>query len=299
LTLTIVVLSFILQAPTPGCQDLVARGRDAYDARRFPDAAVSFDAAIGRCGATEPLLLALGQAQLLARQVASSIATLERLLALNPSSVDALKVYARALYLAARDDDAIRALTTAAALAPQDDEVCYDRGRIYYQMRRYADAAAQFTRAIALNPRSHKAYDNLGLATEALGNPDQAIRYYLKAIDLVHSGHPKYDVVYANLADLMLKVGEDRKAFDLAAEAAQRNPDDARNLFLAGKALVKLEQLDVSLKWLERAIALDPSYPEPHYLLAQALRRLGRSEEADRALKGFQQARARAPAVRR
>jgi len=236
---------------------------------------------------------------LFARQVPAALDTLERLLALNGRNVDALKLKARALYLAGRDADAERALNAAAALAPVDDEIVYDLGRIYYQQNRYRDAAAQFQRAITLNPRSHKAYDNLGLATEALGDVPQAIRHYLKAIDLVHKDHPHYDVVYANLADLMLKLGEYWKAFDLAAEAAQRNPDDARNLFLTGKALVKMERFDISLKWLERAVALDPSYPEPRYVLAQTYRRLGRAADAERELNAFQQARARAPAVRR
>jgi len=281
------------------CQDLVARGREAYERRNYADATSAFENAIARCGADESLLLALAQSRLFARQVPAALDTLERLLALNGRNVDALKLKARALYLAGRDADAERALNAAAALAPGDDEIVYDLGRIYYQQNRYRDAAAQFQRAITLNPRSHKAYDNLGLATEALGDVPQAIRHYLKAIDLVHKDHPHYDVVYANLADLMLKLGEYWKAFDLAAEAAQRNPDDARNLFLTGKALVKMERFDISLKWLERAVALDPSYPEPRYVLAQTYRRLGRAADAERELNAFQQARARAPAVRR
>jgi tetratricopeptide (TPR) repeat protein len=281
------------------CQDLVARGREAYERRNYADATSAFENAIARCGADEPLLLALAQSRLFARQVPAALDTLERLLALNGRNVDALKLKARALYLAGRDADAERVLNAAAALAPGDDEIVYDLGRIYYQQNRYRDAAAQFQRAITLNPRSHKAYDNLGLTTEALGDVPQAIRHYLKAIDLVHKDHPHYDVVYANLADLMLKLGEYWKAFDLAAEAAQRNPDDARNLFLTGKALVKMERFDISLKWLERAVALDPSYPEPRYVLAQTYRRLGRAADAERELNAFQQARARAPAVRR
>lgn len=281
------------------CQDLVARGREAYERRNYADATSAFENAIARCGADESLLLALAQSRLFARQVPAALDTLERLLALNGRNVDALKLKARALYLAGRDADAERALNAAAALAPVDDEIVYDLGRIYYQQNRYRDAAAQFQRAITLNPRSHKAYDNLGLTTEALGDVPQAIRHYLKAIDLVHKDHPHYDVVYANLADLMLKLGEYWKAFDLAAEAAQRNPDDARNLFLTGKALVKMERFDISLKWLERAVALDPSYPEPRYVLAQTYRRLGRAADAERELNAFQQARARAPAVRR
>jgi tetratricopeptide (TPR) repeat protein len=281
------------------CQDLVARGRDAYERRVYTDAAALFNTAVSSCGPTEPLLLALAQAQLLARQVPAALATLERLIALNGQNVDALKVQARGLYLAGRDAEAERALTAAAALATTDDEIPYDLGRMYYQQKRYGEAVEQFQRAIRLNPRSHKAYDNLGLATEALGDVAQALRHYLKAIELVHTDHPDYDVVYANLADLMLKLGEHRKAFDLAAEAAQRNPDDARNFFLTGKALVKLERYDASLRWLERAATLDQSYPEPRYLLAQAYRHLGRAADAERELKAFEDARARAPAVRR
>jgi tetratricopeptide (TPR) repeat protein len=281
------------------CNDLVSRGRQAYERRSYADAAFAFGVAVGPCGPTEPMLLALAQAQLLAQQVPAALATLDRLLASNGRNVDALKVQARALYLAGRDPEAERALTAAAALAPADDEIVYDLGRIYYQQKRYREAAGQFERAVGLNPRSHKAYDNLGLTTEALGDIPQAMRHYLKAIELVHRDHPHYDVVYANVADLMLKLGEYRKAFDLASEAAQRNADDARNLFLTGKALVKLERYDISVKWLERAVALDPSYPEPRYLLAQTYRRLGRDADAARELQAFQEAQARAPAVRR
>ena len=154
-------------------------------------------------------------------------------------------------------------------------------------------------RATTLDPNSYKAWDALGLATEALGNVGEAQQLYLKAIALVHKAHPHYDVVYANFADLMIKVGDYQRAFDLAAEAAERNPDEARNLFLAGKALVQLGRADISLRWFERAIVLNADYPEAHYQLAQAYRRLGRTEDAERALKAFQAASARAPRERR
>ena len=118
-------------------------------------------------------------------------------------------------------------------------------------------------------------------------------------MEIAQTDQPRYDVVYANYADLLIKQGEYRKAFDAAAEAAQRNPDDPRNFFLAGKALVKLDRPDVSLKWLAQAIALDPDYPEPHYLLSQAYRRLGRPDDAARELKAFEAANVRTPRKRR
>jgi tetratricopeptide (TPR) repeat protein len=288
-----------VMAAAQDCEDLVKGGRQAYERRGYADAISAFESALIPCGANESLLLALAQSQLFAQRIPAALDTLERVLALNRDNVDALKVQARALYLAGRDADAERTLTTAATLAPADDEIAYDLGRVYYQQNRYSEATAQFQRAIALNPQSHKAYDNLGLATEALGDVPQALRHYLKAIELVHTDHPGYDVVYANLADLMLKLGEYRKAFDLAAEAAQRNPDDARNLFLTGKALVKLERLDLSLKWLERAVVVNPSYPEPRYVLAHTYRRLGRAADAEQQLKAFQEAQAHTRGIRR
>jgi cytochrome c-type biogenesis protein CcmH/NrfG len=55
----------------------------------------------------------------------------------------------------------------------------------------------------------------------------------------------------------------------------------------------------VSVKWLEQAAALNPDYPEPLYVLAQVYRRLGRTDDASRALKAFQTANARTPRERR
>jgi Flp pilus assembly protein TadD len=121
----------------------------------------------------------------------------------------------------------------------------------------------------------------------------------LKAISLVYKDHPEYDVVYANFADLLIKLGNFQRAFDLAAEAAQRNPGEPRNFFLAGKALAQAGRSDLSVRWFEQAITLDPDYPEPHYLLSQAFRKLGRPADADRELKSFETATARAPKERR
>ena len=282
-----------------GCQEVEALARRAYEERHYPDAAKQFARAISECGQSSPLLLALGQSQLLAQKPADAVATLERIGTEDAEYVQSLKVKARALYLLHRDPEAEDTLKRAAARAPADAEIPYHLGRIYYQQGRHSEAADAFRRATTIDPEGYAAWDNLGLATEALGDVAQAQRHYLKAIALVHKDHPRYDVVYANFADLLIRAGNFRQAFDLAAEAAQRNPDEPRNFFLAGKALVHLEQSDVSVRWFEQAIKLNPDYPEPRYLLSQVYRKLGRIEDAERELKQFEEARARAPKERR
>jgi len=297
-----VILCFLLTALTTtgqDCQEARSLARQAYEAQHYDQAALYFGRANTACGSSATLLLALGQAQLLANHPADAVATLDRIPDTDPEYLPALKVKARALYLLARDREAEETLTRAAARAPTDAEIPYHLGRMYYQQGRAAEAAETFRRAATLDPKAYRAWDNLGLATEALGDVAQAQQHYLKALALVHKDHPDYDVVYANLADLLIKLGNYQRAFDLAVEAAQRNPGEPRNFFLGGKALVQLGKSDLSVRWFEQAIALNPDYPEPHYLLSQAFRKLGRTDDADRELKAFQAAAARAPKERR
>jgi tetratricopeptide (TPR) repeat protein len=298
---SVVVTAIALAAGEAGqdCSESQTLARQAYEERRFDQSALYFARAISACGANASLLLALGQAHLLAQRPAEALATLDRIHASEAEYPVALKVKAKALYLLRRDADAVETLKQAASRTPLDAEIPYDLGRIYYQLGRHADAAAAFRHSTSLDPRAYKAWDNLGLATEALGDVTGAQQHYLKAISLVHKDHPHYDVVYANFADLLIKLGNYPRAFDLAAEAAGRNRDEPRNFFLAGKALVQLGRDDVSIKWLEQAAALNPDYPEPLYALAQVYRRLERTADADRALKAFQAAHARTPRERR
>ena len=295
------ILSVLLVVLAGGqdCQEAQARAHRAYDERRYDAAAQDFARAVTACGPGAPLLLALGQAQLLARHPADALASLDRIQADKPEYVQALKVKAKALYLLARDAEAEDTLKRAWARAPKDAEIPYSLGRIYYQQSRHAEAAEMFRRATEMDARDYKAWDNLGLASEALGDVAQAQQHYLKAISLVYKDHPEYDVVYANFADLLIKLGNFQRAFDLAAEAAQRNPGEPRNFFLSGKALVQAGRSDLAVRWFEQAIKLDAEYPEPHYLLSQAFRKLGRIADADRELKSFEAASARAPKERR
>ena len=281
------------------CDAQVGRARDAYERREYGQARADFAAALAACGQSPPLLLALAQAELLARDADGALITLGRLEAIETLSVAAMKVRAKALYLAVRDRDAELTLLAAAARAPGDAEIPYDLGRIYYQQQRHQDARRAFLQAVALDARAYRAWDNLGLTCEALGDLAEATRHYATAMAIAQADAPSYDVVYANYADLLIRAGDYQRAFDAAAEAAQRNPRDPRNLLLAGKALLKLEAIEVGVRWLTQAVALDPDYPEPHYLLARAYRQLGKPDEARAAMAAFQAASARAPQVRR
>ena len=163
-------------------------------------------------------------------------------------------------------------------------------GRLYAMQNRYAEAVERLETAVRIDPKHYKAWDNLGVCYDALDRDSDSLRSFFKALELVQKDHPTYDWAHANLADFFLRRDQNEKAFQLAAEAAARNPDSARNYFLTGKALVRLEKHELSVRWLERAAQLDPQFADALYLLGQTYRKLGRQADATRALERFKEA---------
>lgn len=252
------------------------RAQAAYNEKRYERAASDFEVALSLCTNTEPIYLALGQAQLMSRQFAEAVRSFAKV----KNSPIARKMAGDALYLMGKDTEAEEMMKSALALDPNHEPAIYALGRMYYQSSRYPEAVEQFQKVLARDPKSYRAHDNLGLVYDAMHQDSLALKHFFAALDLVMKDHPEYDWAHANLADFFLKRNEFEKAFQLASEAAKRNPASARNFFLTGKALAQLNKDELALKWLRQAVALDPAYGSAHYLLGQVLRRNGKAEEA-------------------
>lgn len=312
---------------------LSEEGRGAFQQRQYEQAARQFRLALEACPYQSALLLELSEAQARGRHFPEAIRTAQQFLEKQRGSVPGRLALANAYFMAQRFDEARQeaALVLKADPAqpaalklrgnieylvgefdhaedtfislldkyPGDEEAPYMLGRIYYQQGRFDYAIGQFQRALKIDPRSYKAYDNLGLCYQALGDSEMATRHFLTAIKMVEKDHPDYDWAYANLANLLLEKGDAQQAFAAASKAADRNPLAARNFYIGGKALCKLEKTDLCMNWLERSVSLDPNYPDPLYLLAKVYGQLGREEKAKQTLEKFREVKAKAPAVRR
>lgn len=279
----------VLLSDAQGCPVLLGRARLAYEERKFDVAAAEFTRSLEACGEKPALLIGLAQSYLMAQRLDDALRTLDRTLALRPDEVAALKLKGDTLYLKGDDAGAEKMLLRALDIEPANEPACYALGRIYYHLQRYEDAAAQFRKIVEREPNNYRAHDNLALTYEAMTNDELARKHYFRALELVYKDHPEYDGVYGNLADYYLRHGDFNKAFQLAAEAAKRNPRSARNFFLTGKALWKLDRTDQSVRWLEESEVLDPRYPEPKYLLGRIYRKQGRIAESDRELAAFKE----------
>ena len=271
------------------CEDLLAEAFD-LSTRKDPVAAAGrLELASTDCRKDARVLIELARAYLVAGQFEKSLAVSSGLIVWHPGSVAGWRAKADAHYLLAQDDEAEASLLRALEIEPGNEDATYSLGRMYYYRSRYLQASALFSNLIARNPTYYKAWDNLGLCQEGMGQLEAARKSYLRSIALVQKAHPKYDWAYANLSALLLKTGENRQAFDLAVEAATRNPNGAQNFYLAGKALVRLDQWERSERWLVKAAELDEAYPEPHYLLGQVYRRLEKKSESQAEFLRFQE----------
>jgi tetratricopeptide (TPR) repeat protein len=287
--LSLPIILGALLAQSGECPSILEQARVAYEGRRFEIAVAEFERALPVCPDRGRVMLFLAQAQLMAQKLEPALQTIQRLVSSEPRNTDALKLEGDILYLLGREPEAEKALLTALEVNPNHIPSRYALARIYYQQSRFPESVGSFRKIIEQEPNHYRAHDNLALSYASLHQDADALKHFLKALDLVHKAHPEYDTVYANAANFFLDREQYQKAFQLAAEAAKRNPASARNFFLTGKALVKLEKHDLSVKWFKQAAEVDPSYTEPHYWLAQVYRRLGQTEEADRELQKFKE----------
>jgi len=312
---------------------LEKEARDAMTTREYHLAEQRFEEAFDACPENRPILLGLAQAQVSGREFDKAIGTAERYLASDRRSAEGRVILANAYLMAQRPKEALaeaervlrdhpeqaealkirgnaayvlgdtgKARETFIRLLdrhPADEDGAYMLGRIYYQGGYLDLAIGQFNRVLKINPGSYKALDNLGLCYQGLGDDDRAMRYFLTAIKLVEKDHPEYEWPYTNAADLLLRNGDAQRAFDAAAKATNRNPMSARGFYIGAKALEQLGKTELSLNWLQRAVAVDATSSEAWYKLSTLYRRLQQNDKAEEALRKFRELKAKEPANRK
>jgi len=251
-------LALCIAAPAASetCPEILARAQKEFEAQQFPSAESTLKVALRDCFEQKVrIYVSLGQVE----------------------------------YLLGKEAEAEKSLLTALGIDSTNQEALYALGRAYSMQNRFPEAVEKFQALVRIDPQNHKAWDNLGVAYDALNQDNDALRSFFKALDIVMKKHPTYDWAHANLADFFLRRDQNEKAFQLAAEAAKRNPSSPRNCFLTAKALIRLDKHDLSVRWLERAVQLDPAYTEALYVLSQTYRKLGRTKEASDTLARFQE----------
>jgi tetratricopeptide (TPR) repeat protein len=139
------------------------------------------------------------------------------------------------------------------------------------------DAVAAYRRAVELDPRNGAAHYNLADALYDLGRPEQAIAAYRRAIET----HPPSATDSHNGLGLALEArGQVKEAMAEYRRAIARDPRSPFPRQNLGRLLAAQGQVAAAMEEYRRAIACDPQAPGPHFQLGRCLESQGRLEQA-------------------
>ena len=187
-----------------------------------------------------------------------------------------------------RWDTAETAYRNAASWSPSDVESLVALSVVLVQPRtgagnakRLADAEAFARRAVNIDPKNAVAWDRLGVALQARGLVNNETEHaYRRAVVL----DPQFAAAYAHLARALNKIGKRDEAATLYQQAATLAKDPA-TLNLIAESLQEEQQWQNSEPILKRSLELDPRGAPALYMLGRMLVVFKRFQEAEPHLK--------------
>jgi Flp pilus assembly protein TadD len=169
-------------------------------------------------------------------------------------------------------------LATALAQAPPAGvEAHLGRGSQLMKQELFEAAASEFEQALALDPKDPRARFEYAVCLLSLGRNDDARREFEQVRK--EQGESNYIAYYLGRLDLLSNdYASAIKRLGLVAE----DPAFPDAPFHLGAAYISLGDTDNGIKWLERAVKLEPNDYRVHYRLARAYSTAGRQADAAR-----------------
>ena len=151
-------------------------------------------------------------------------------------------------------------------------------------MKNYDGAILEYKKAVEMAPRQPGVHYKLGDVYWSLSQWDNAAEQF----ELEKEIDPQNCMVDWKLGDILLqKSAEPEKALTLVNEALTTCPNLTEARADRGRALLKLHREREAIPELLMAEKANPAEPSNHFLLAQAYRATGQTEEARAEMKSF------------
>jgi tetratricopeptide (TPR) repeat protein len=144
------------------------------------------------------------------------------------------------------------------------------------QLRYWHDAETLFRHTLQASKVKYIAYNYLGKAIEDAGRKDEALSFYLRAVQL----KPGYAEGEYNVGTLLMEKGKMDEAVTHFLQALKTHPRYAEAHDNLGSAYFKLGRRADAKDEYSQAVALAPGNPEAHYNLGTVLLAEARFDEA-------------------
>lgn len=229
----------------------------------------------------------------------------------DPNDIESVQMRGLALYRLGRPAAAIPFLEKARQWMPNANaDANYVLGLCYLNSQRFDDARAAFANQFVVAPNSGAAYLLLGKMLKQANLPEASAEAAKKALELTprlplahfllgefylfksdteqalrefeqeREINPVNFAVYDRLGDVYTRAGQYEKAQEALAKAISLDTSSTGPFIQMGKVLMRRNDPQTSLLYLQHAEKMDPGNYMTHTLLAQAYRSLGRVEDS-------------------
>lgn len=186
-------------------------------------------------------------------------------------------------------------LLRLSVLHPGSPLYLYWLARIDYNQRLYEQAVEKLRRVIRLDPEAARAYDNLGLALDMMGQPDEARQEFEKAVDLNRklaqpSAWPPH-----NLGALLLRMQLFKEAEAALRESLRYDAGFEMAHYHLGRTLEAEGRDNEAIEEYRAATSGDAPVLEAFYSLGLLYRRHDRMREAQSAFAEYKKLKAQSP----
>jgi len=254
---------------------------------------------------------ALGIAYYRTGKLLSAERAFARAMEQDPNDIESVQMRGLSLYRLGRPAAAIPYLEQVKQWMPNANaDASYVLGLCYLNSNRFDDARLAFAKQFAVPSNSGAAYLLLGRMLMQANLPEAAAEVVKKALELApklplahlllgefylfksdtaqalrefeqeREINPSNPAVYDRLGDAYTRSGEYQQAQEALAKAISLDTSITGPFILMGKVLLRRNDPQTSLLYLQHAEKMDPGSYMTHTLLAQAYRSLGREEEA-------------------
>jgi tetratricopeptide (TPR) repeat protein len=177
---------------------------------------------------------------------------------------------------------ALRSYERALHLRPNLADAHNQRGVALVLLNRLSEAIPEFERALRnpaqTDPSRALVHTNLGSALCAVGRIDEGVEHFRTALRLL----PDYAPAHDNLGRTLSMRGQHKEAIEHLTRVLRADPANHIAAYALGKSLVAESRVTEAVQMLKRAVEGAPGEPSYRFSLAEALRRAGQYDEANR-----------------
>jgi tetratricopeptide (TPR) repeat protein len=171
---------------------------------------------------------------------------------------------------------------------PDNSLYLYWLSRVDYDDQKYLEAIRRLDRVTKLNPTMVRAHDLLGLCYDYLGQFNEAITSFNRAVELNRVQAKPSPWPPLDMAVTQMELDQLANAEKAVQEAITYNPKLPQAQYQLGRVLYKEGKGEQAIVALKTAAALDADYPDPHYLLGRMYQKLGNNDLAKAEIQEFQ-----------